>query len=85
MKAVNNYIVVAPSKDKSKKIGGLLVTEETDVDTRYKKGTIISVGNLVEGLEKGDVIYYDKMAGHDISYQDALLRVIRNMDVVLVE
>jgi len=31
------------------------------------------------------VIYYDKHAGHDISWKDVLYRVIRDGDVVLVD
>ena len=30
-------------------------------------------------------IYYDKHAGHDISFNDKLYRVIRDMDVVIVD
>ena len=32
-----------------------------------------------------DIIFYDKHAGHDISWKDSLYRVIRDQDVVLVE
>ena len=51
----------------------------------YVKAKIISCGNLVEGLKDGDTIYYDKHAGHDISWKDTLYRVIRDGDVVLVD
>ena len=60
-------------------------TDDTDVDNRYIKAKIISCGNLVEGLKDGDTIYYDKHAGHDISWKDTLYRVIRDGDVVLVD
>ena len=46
------------------------MTDETDSDNRYLKAKIISTGNLVEGLKDGDVVYYDKHAGHDISYKE---------------
>ena len=55
------------------------------IDNRYIKAKIISCGNLVEGLKDGDTIYYDKHAGHDISWKDTLYRVIRDGDIVLVE
>ena len=61
------------------------MTDETDESNRYKKANIISVGNLVEGVKKGDSIFYDKHAGHDIGYNDKLYRVIRMRDIVLVE
>jgi co-chaperonin GroES (HSP10) len=40
---------------------------------------------MVEIVKKGDVIYYDGVAGHDIAYNDQLYRVIRMRDIVLVE
>ena len=84
MKAINRYIIVKKIKEGPKKVAGLIMTDDTDVDNRYLKGTIISCGNLVEGLKDGDMIYYDKHAGHNISWQDTLYRVIRDGDVILV-
>ena len=85
MKAINDYIVVNVEKEGPKKVGGLLLTEDLDEGNRYIKGIVVSAGNLVEGLEDNDVIYYDKHAGHGISWQDTLYQVIRARDVVLVE
>ena len=85
MKAINRYIVVKNIKTGPKKLAGLIVTDETDQDNRYIKAKIISCGNLVEGLKDEDVIYYDKHAGHDISWKDTLYRVIQDRDVVLVD
>ena len=85
MKAVNHFIIVEKIKQGPKTVGGLILTEDIDEDNRYLKAKIISRGNLVEGLENGDVIYYDKHAGHDISWKDTLYRVIRDGDIVLVE
>ena len=84
MKAINRYIIVDKIKVEPKKVAGLIMTDDTDVDNRYLKANIISCGNLVEGLKDNDVVYYDKHAGHDISFNDKLYRVIRDMDVVLV-
>ena len=85
MKAINNYLVVKTVKEGLKEVGGLLLTEELDSDNRYLKAKIISTGNLVEGLKDGEIVYYDKHAGHGISHKDKLYHVIRSMDVVLVE
>ena len=85
MKAINHYIVVDKIKTELKKVAGLIMTEDTDTDNRYLKAKIISTANLVEGLKDGDTIYYDKHAGHSISWKDALYHVIRSQDVVLVE
>ena len=85
MKAINRYIIVDKIKTEPKKVSGLIMTDDTDVDNRYIKAKIISAGNLVEGLKDGEIVYYDKHAGHGISYKDKLYQVIRSMDVVLVE
>jgi co-chaperonin GroES (HSP10) len=68
MQAINNYLVVEKIKTEQKKISGLIMTETTDLDNRYIKAKIISKGNLVEGLKNEDIIYYDKHAGHGISF-----------------
>ena len=85
MQAINDYVIVDRVKEEPKKVGGLLLTDETDKDNRYKKASVISVGNEVEMVTKGDIIYYDAMAGHDISYEDVMYRVIRMRDIVIVE
>ena len=84
MRAVNNYIIVENIKQGPKKVGGLLLTEETDLDNRYIKAKVISIGNLVEGIEEGDNIRYDKHAGHLVEHEKTMFYIIRSGDVVLV-
>ena len=85
MQAVNDYVIVDIIKKGPKKVGGLILTDETDETNRYKKAKILSVGELVEVVKTGDVVYYDAVAGHDIAYNDSIYRVIRSRDIVLVE
>ena len=85
MQAINDYVIVDIIKEGPKKVGGLILTDETDETNRYKKANVISVGNLVEMIKKGDVIYYDGISGHDIAYKDDMYKVIRSRDIVLVE
>ena len=85
MQAINDYVIVDKIKEEPKKISGLLLTDETDEDNRYKRASIISIGNEVKVVKKNDIIFYDKYAGHDIGYNDELYRVIRARDIVLVE
>ena len=85
MKAVNYYLIVENIKDKEKKIGGLIFTEELDDDNRYLKAKVISIGNNVEGINEEDIIYYDKHAGHGIQHEDKFYQVIKQIDVVLID
>ena len=85
MQAINDYVIVDKIKEGPKKVGGLILTDEVDDTNRYRKANIISVGNDVPIVKKGDSIYYDGIAGHDIAYNDDMYRVIRARDIVLVE
>ena len=85
MKAVNHYIIVEKIKQGPKTVGGLILTEDIDQDNRYIKAKVISVGNLVEGINEKDIVYYDKHAGHGVQYKDILYHVIRSGDVVLID
>ena len=85
MKAVNHYIIVEIIKEGPKKIGGLIMTEELDSDNRYIKAKVVSTGDLVKVIEKDNIVYYDKHAGHGVQYKDILYQVIRSGDVVLID
>jgi len=85
MKAVNHYLVIERIKDEPTKVGGLILTEQTDEDNRYLKAKVISIGNIVEGIKENDIIHYDKHAGHGIQHKDKFYHVIKQIDVVLID
>ena len=85
MRAINHYIIAKNIKTEPKKVAGLIVTDDTDVDNRYIKAEIISIGNLVEGIKENDIVYYDKHAGHGIQHKNKFYGVIKQMDVVLID
>lgn len=85
MQAINYYVVVDKIKEAPKKVGGLELTEKQNKDVRYLRAEVISVGNLVPDIKKGDVIRYDKHAGHGIEWSESLYYVLKAQDIVLVE
>ena len=85
MKAVNFYVVIDKIKESPKKIGGLELTENQNEDVRYSKGKVVSAGPLADVLNKDDIVYYDKHAGHGIELDDKLYYVLKLGDIVLVE
>ena len=85
MKAVNYYLIIDLIKNESKKVGGLILTDEVNEDNRYLKAKVVSVGNLVEGINENDVVYYDRHAGHGIQHKDKFYGVIKQLDVVLID
>ena len=51
----------------------------------HARPLIISIGNLVpDSVKKGDVVYFDRHAGHGITFNETRYHVIQVGDVVLV-
>jgi len=84
MKAINYYLIIDKVKEPPKKIAGLELTEEQNKEVRYLKGKVVSAGNLVEGVKDGDLISYDKHAGHGIEFENKLYYIIKIGDIVIV-
>lgn len=85
MKAVNRYIIIDKIKEEVKpNESGLILTEQHQNDVRYQKAKVISKGDIVEGLENGAYIYYDKHAGYGIDFDGKLYYVIKEQDVIAV-
>ena len=85
MQAINYYVVVEKIKEAPKKVGGLELTEDQNKEVRYLKGKVVSAGHLAEMLNKNDIVYYDKHAGHGIECNNKLYYVLKLGDIVLVE
>ena len=88
MQAVSFYMVVENIKLAPKKIGGLEISGNIDSDNRYLKGKVISKGHLCptdDVIKEDDIVYYDKHAGHEITYNNKQYYVITAKDIVLVE
>lgn len=85
MKAIGRNLIIKIIKETTTKTkGGLILNEKSREDIRYRKATIVSVGDEVVGITKDDTIYFDRHAGHGIEIEDEKLHVIKNQDVVVV-
>lgn len=83
MQAINYYLIIEYIKEVPKSIGGLEIMDSQNTELRYLKGKIISIGDLVpDVLKVGDIIRYDKHAGHSIPVDDKLLYVIKVGDII---
>ena len=64
--------------------GGLLLAENQREDIRYIQATVIKIGDEVVGVKEGDVIFYDRHAGHKIEPDKEIYYVIKLDNVVVV-
>ena len=85
MKAIgNNLIIQKVEENITKSEGGLLLNKNDRADIRYIEAQIISVGDTIKGLDKGNTIFYDRHAGHSIEIDSNTYQVIKAQDVVVV-
>jgi co-chaperonin GroES (HSP10) len=85
MKAIGNNIIITPYNTNIEETkGGLLLTSKQREDIRYNKALVESVSDDIKGLNEGDIIYYDKHAGHGIEFEKKKFSVIKLQDVVVV-
>lgn len=86
MRAINRFLIVDNIKPERKVVGGLELMDNQDTNNRYLKGKVISAGSLVEGISEGDVVFYDRHAGHSIELTDKKhYFVLKAGDIVIVE
>ncbi|QDP56259.1 MAG: hypothetical protein GOVbin3009_26 [Prokaryotic dsDNA virus sp.] len=84
MKAVGKYIVVTEIEEQQKTESGILLTSEDSNQLRYKKGLILLPGTEVSVVKEGDIIYYDKAAGHKMMLHEDVVSIIQERDIVVV-
>jgi len=83
MKALGSFVVLKREKEEVKKKSGLIMTEFTDKDIRYKLASVVSVGEKVVGLSKGDKVYYDSAAASLVRIEGEKLDVVNDRQVVM--
>lgn len=84
MKPIGKYIAIEPISEEIKTSGGLVLSPRDIGDFRYRKGTVIAPGTEVTQIKAGDVIFYDRGAGHSMMIDEKVITIIREPDVVVV-
>ena len=85
MKAIGSNLIVKETKiGVSETKGGLFLAEKQREDIRYTEGTVLFVGDNVKGINKKDVIYFDKNNSHPIEIKKEIYLVVNMAHVVVV-
>ena len=80
MRAIGKYIVVSPLHEEIKTNSGLVIDMD---EMRYHRGEVVEAGSDVIGVHTGEVIYFDKHAGHTARIDDQTFTIILERDVVV--
>jgi len=84
MKPIGKYIVINKISEELKTESGLLLSAQDASDFRYRKGEVVKAGTDVNVINKGDFVYYDKSAGHEMLIEENPYTIITERDVVVV-
>ena len=77
-------IIIKKINEEYKTKSGILLSNEDVSSLRYHKALVINPGTNVNNLNKNDVIYFDKAAGHSMIINDETYTIIEERDVVVV-
>ena len=81
MKVIDSKILLKVRKGETQKMGGL----EIPIDAKeYEIGEVLSVGEKVDGIKEGDIIYFYSGAGKYFTHEGEQYRVIVNSEVIVV-
>lgn len=83
MRALGTFVVLRKEKEEVKNSSGLIMTEYTDKDIRYKLAEVVSAGEDVDGLDPGDMVYFDSAAGSEIRIEGEKLTVVPDRQIVV--
>jgi co-chaperonin GroES (HSP10) len=83
MKAIGTNVVVRKIIEEVKSKSGLILSEISEKDIRYKLAEVVSVGEDVKDLSDGDRIYYDSAAGSEIRIDGEKLTVVNERNIVV--
>ena len=83
MVAIGKFLIIKPIAEETVKKSGLMIPESLAKDIRYLKASVVSKGTDVDVVEDGDIIFYDKIAGHFINYEGESYKVIEERNIVL--
>lgn len=84
-KALGYYIVLKRIQPKTTTNSyGLELTDAHKNEIRYIKGEVVSAGPIAEGINVGDIVLYDKMAGNNLEAEDDVLKCVTVKDIILI-
>lgn len=83
MKALGAFVVLRKENEEVKSSSGLIMTEYTDKDIRYKLAEVVSAGEQVKDLVPGHMVYYDSAAASDIRVDGEKLTIISDRQIVI--
>lgn len=84
MKAILACVVLREIKEEKENSYGLTVTADTK-NEKFKRGVVLSAGELCEGIKEGNTVVYDMHRSNKITYKGEVLVLAEYGAIVIVE
>ena len=85
MQAIGKNLIIQKIKEGTTTTkGGLMLAENQREDIRYIEAKVLSIGEEVISVKEGDMIFYDRHAGHKIELGKDTYHIIKLSDVVVI-
>jgi len=88
--ALNYNVIIREEKTKNLTSGGLDLSSATEKNEKYRKGTVLSIGNLIESelsdskIKEGSTVMYDNYKSSDITIDGVTYKSVVYSDLLLV-
>lgn len=83
MRVVLDNVLVKEIKEDIKSSGGIILGDGSDV--KFHRGIVEAVGENIDKVKVGDVIYFDRHRIYPINFEGIEYLVMRYENIVLVE
>lgn len=84
LKPIGNYIIVKEIIEEQKTASGMILTGESMLDMRYRKGKVIKAGTDVTVIHEDDVIMFDKSNSFSMMLEGITVTIITIREVIIV-
>lgn len=79
-KALDYWVIVAPANIKEEGI----TSRAVQFEDRPEVGIVVSCGDLVKGVEPGDVVFFGKYSHVQVTHDDVIYLIMRDEDIYCV-
>lgn len=79
---INHFVVVESTKEQRVLAGGF--RDSDDETVRYIQATVFAASEKTL-VNKGDIVYFDRHAGHETIYKGEEYTVIKETDIAIIE
>lgn len=91
LKPLGDRVILEVQKEEEQKVGGIILAANAKEKPQTAKVIAVGEGRVLDNGQKvapsvkeGDLVLFDKYAGTEVKYEDAIYLVVRENDLVAI-